>query len=159
MNQLTKGNGKTIFKWTPTQQQAFEQLKNKLCTALVLVLPYLHHPFEIETGTSNYALGAVITQCGQTVAFHYKIFNGTIRRYLTYAKDLYVIVQALKKWRHYILGKETIILIGHKLLQFSMSQSKLQTTRKIKWINYLQQFLLVIKYQKVKSNVAADCLN
>ena len=39
LNQLRKGNGKTVFKWTPTQQQAFEQLKNKLCTAPVLMLP------------------------------------------------------------------------------------------------------------------------
>ena len=27
LNQLTKGNEKIVFKWTPTQQQAFEQLK------------------------------------------------------------------------------------------------------------------------------------
>ena len=27
LNQLTKGNGKNIFKWTPTQQQYFEKLK------------------------------------------------------------------------------------------------------------------------------------
>ena len=32
LNQLTKGNGKIFFKWTPTQQQAFEQIKNKICT-------------------------------------------------------------------------------------------------------------------------------
>ena len=51
-----KGNGKIVFKWKLTQKQAFEQLKNKLCTAPVLVLLDLHHPFEIETGTSDYAL-------------------------------------------------------------------------------------------------------
>ena len=61
LNQLTKGNGKTVFKWTSTQQQAFEQLKNKLGTAPVLVLPDLHRPFEIETDASNYALVAMIT--------------------------------------------------------------------------------------------------
>ena len=61
LNQLTKGNGKTVFKWTPTQQQAFEQLKNKLYTAPILVLPDLHKPFEIEIDTSNYALGLMIT--------------------------------------------------------------------------------------------------
>ena len=65
-----KGNGKTVFKWKPTQQQAFEQLKNKLCTAPVLVLPYFHQPFEIETDASDYALDAVITQSGHPVAFH-----------------------------------------------------------------------------------------
>ena len=33
LNQLTKGNGKIVFKWTSTQQQDFEQIKNKLCNA------------------------------------------------------------------------------------------------------------------------------
>ena len=61
LNQLTKGNGKIVFKWTPTQQQAFEQLKHKLCTAPVLVLPNLHQHFEIEMDALDYALGAVIT--------------------------------------------------------------------------------------------------
>ena len=27
LNQLMKGNGKIVFEWTPTQQQAFEQIK------------------------------------------------------------------------------------------------------------------------------------
>ena len=57
LNRLTKGNGKIVFKWTSTQQQAFEQLKHKLCTAPVLMLPNLHQPFEIEIDASDYALG------------------------------------------------------------------------------------------------------
>ena len=56
-----KGNGKIVFKWTLTQQQDFEQTKKKLCIALVLVLPNLHQPFEIETDASDYALSAVVT--------------------------------------------------------------------------------------------------
>ena len=111
-----KGNGKTVFKWTPTQQQDFEQIKNNICTTPVFVLPNLHQPFEIETDASDYVLGAVITQLGHPVAFHSETFNDTVRRYSTYEKELYAIVQALKQWRHYILGKETVILIDHKPL-------------------------------------------
>ena len=61
LNQLTKGYGKIVFKWTSTQHQAFEHLKPNLCTTPVLVLLDLHHPFEIETYALDYALGAVIT--------------------------------------------------------------------------------------------------
>ena len=121
LNQLMKGNGKTIFKWTPTKQQAFEQIKNKLCTAPVLVLPDLHQPFEIETDASNYALGTVITQSGHLVTFHSESFNDTVRRYSTYEKELYVIMRALKQWRFYILGREMIILTEHKPLQFALT--------------------------------------
>ena len=86
LNRLMKGNGKKIFKWTLTQQQDFEQIKNKLCTAPVLVLPDLHQPFEIEMDASDYALGAVITQSGHLVMFHSENFSETVRMYSMYEK-------------------------------------------------------------------------
>ena len=103
----------------------FEQLRNKLCTALVLVFPDFHQPFNIETDASDYALSAVITQSGHPAVFHSETFNDTVRRYSTYEKELYAILQALKQWRHYILGKETTILTDHKALYFTPTQSKL----------------------------------
>ena len=42
-------------------KKSFEQIKNNLCTTLVLVLHDLHHPFDIEIDASNYALDTVIT--------------------------------------------------------------------------------------------------
>ena len=44
LNQLTKGNGKTIFKWTSTQQQDFDHLKKKLFTSPLIMSPNLHKP-------------------------------------------------------------------------------------------------------------------
>ena len=61
--------GKTVFMWTPTQQQDFEQIKNSLCTTPVLVLLDLHQPFNIKMDASDYALSGVITQSGHPVAF------------------------------------------------------------------------------------------
>ena len=104
------------------------------------MLPDLHYPFEIDMDASTYALSAVITQSGHPVVFHSKTFSDTVRSYLTYEKELYAIMQVLKKWRHYILGKEMVILTDHKHLQFTPYQSKLETSRQLKWINYLQHF-------------------
>ena len=80
MNQLTKGNGKIVFKWKPKQQQDFEQLKNKIYTAPVLVFSDLHQPFEIEIDALDYAFDVVITQSGHPVAFHSNTFSVTVRR-------------------------------------------------------------------------------
>ena len=90
----------TVFKWTLTQQQAFEHLKHKLCTTPVLALPDLHQPFEIEMDATDYALRVVITPSYYPYAFHYEAVNGTVKRYSTYEKELYSIVQAIKQWRH-----------------------------------------------------------
>ena len=80
-----------------------------------------HKPFETEINASDYSLSVVITQLGHPIAFHPKTFSDTVRRYSTYEKELYAIVQALKQWRHYILGKETTILTYHKPLHFTPS--------------------------------------
>ena len=90
-------------------------------TTPVILLPDLHQPFDIETDASDYALHAMITQSGHPVTFHSETFNDIVRRYSMYEKELYAIVQALQRWRHYILGKETIILTDHKPLQFTPS--------------------------------------
>lgn len=159
LNQSLRGGAQAKFQWTEAQQQAFEELKKRLCSAPVLVLPDLHQAFEIETDASDYALGAVLTQNGHPVAYHSETFSDTVRKYPTYDKELYAIVQACKQWKHYILGKETVIHTDHKPLQFLQTQGKLQNDRHQRWSVYLQQFHLNIRHKKGSSNKVADCLS
>src|SRR5439155_8121203 len=50
------------WEWTDTQQQAFEQLKEKLTTTPVLALPDPNKMFIVTTDASGYAIVAVLTQ-------------------------------------------------------------------------------------------------
>jgi hypothetical protein len=122
-------------------------------------LPDLQQPFEIETDASDYVVGAVLTQHGHPVAYHSETLSDTVRKYPTYDKEMYSIVQACRQWKHYILGKETIIHTDHKPLQFIQTQGKLQNDRHQKWSTYLQQFHLNIKYKTCISNHVVDCLS
>jgi hypothetical protein len=122
-------------------------------------LPDLQQPFEIETDASDYVVGTVLTQHGHPVAYHSETLSDTIRKYPTYDKEMYSIVQACRQWKHYILGKETIIHTDHKPLQFIQTQGKLQNDRHQKWSTYLQQFHLNIKYKTCISNRVVDCLS
>jgi hypothetical protein len=54
-------------------------------------------------------MGAVLLQYGKPICFHSETFNGVVINYPTYDKELYALVQSVKKWKHYLLGKETII--------------------------------------------------
>jgi hypothetical protein len=72
---------------------------------------------------------------------------------------MYSIVQACRQWKHYILGKETIIHTDHRPLQFMQTQGKLQNDHHQKWSTYLQQFHLNIKYKKGNTNHVTDCLS
>ena len=115
----------------------FKELKKFLCSAPVLTLPDLQQPFKIEIDASDYAIGAVLTQQGHLVAFHSDTLSDTVHKYPTYDKEMYSIVQACRQWKHYILGKETIIHTDHRPLQFIQTQGKLQNDRHQKWSTYL----------------------
>jgi hypothetical protein len=84
-------------------------LKEKISSAPILELLDLRQPFEIQIETSNYAMGAVLLQHGKPICFHFETFNGVVINYPTYDKKLYALVQSVEKWKHYLLGKETII--------------------------------------------------
>ena len=61
---------KCVFQWGGKQHKAFESLKEKISSPIVLSLPDLRQPFEIQTDASDYAMGAVLLHHGKPVAFH-----------------------------------------------------------------------------------------
>jgi hypothetical protein len=159
LSQITRGGGKAKFVWGQSQQQAFNDLKQRLCSTPILSLPDLQQSFEIEIDASDYALGIVLTQHNPPMAYHSETLSYFVRKYPTYDKEMYSIVQACHQWRHYILGKETVIHTDHEPLQLMQTQEKLQNERHQKWSTYLQQFHLNIKYKIGSTNRVVDCLS
>ena len=104
-------------------------------------------------------MGAVLLHHGKPVAFHSDTFNGAVVNYHTYDKYLYALVQSVKKWKYYLMGKETIVHTDHQPLQYLQSQSKLQQLRHFRWMGFLQQFHLVIRYKKGIYNKVVDMLS
>ena len=92
LSQVTKRGGKSKIFWSKTQQKEFTKLKHRLCYAPMLTLPYLQQPFEIETDASDYAIGAILTQQGNPVAYHSETLSDTVHKYPTYDKEMYSIV-------------------------------------------------------------------
>ena len=115
-SQVTKGGGKAKFVWFESQQKSFEELKHPLCSTPILSLPDLQKPFEIEIDALDYAIGIVLTQHGNYVAYHSDTLSDVVRKYHIYDKEMYSIVQTCREWKNYILGKEMVIRIDHKPL-------------------------------------------
>ena len=53
------------WQWGEDQKEAFETLKRALITAPVLARPDFSKPFLVQCDTSNFAIGAVLTQQGE----------------------------------------------------------------------------------------------
>ena len=52
----------TLFEWTATCQQAFDNLRNCLMTSPVLAYPDYSKRFLLDTDASDYGIGAVLLQ-------------------------------------------------------------------------------------------------
>ncbi|GKA83290.1 reverse transcriptase [Tanacetum coccineum] len=99
----------TKFEWSNKHEETFLLLKRKISEAPVLALPNLQRPFELETDASGYAMGAVLYQEGRPIPYHSEMFQGAQKNYPTYDKELFALHQAVKHWRCYLLGKETVV--------------------------------------------------
>eukprot|EP00253_Pinus_taeda_P026742 PITA_26742 len=104
---------KQVFQWGGRQQKSFETLKEKISATSVLALPDLQQPFEIETDANGYAMGVVLMQQKKLICYNFEKFSQAMINYSTYDKDIYAFVQNVKKWKHYLIGKETIFHIDH----------------------------------------------
>jgi hypothetical protein len=60
-------------------------------------------------------------QRGKTICYHSDTFTQAVINHPTYDTELYALVQSVKKWNHYLMGKDTIIHIDHHPLQYLLS--------------------------------------
>lgn len=57
-------------------------------------------------------------QRGRLVCYHSKVFHGAVLNHYTYDKAFYALMQAMKKWKHYLMGNEIVIHTDHQPLQY-----------------------------------------
>ena len=83
-------------------------------------------------------MGVVLKHHSKPICYHSKTFNCAVVNYPTYDKESYALVQSVKKWKHYLMGKEIVIHTDHQPLQYLHSQIKLQQSRHYRWMGFLQ---------------------
>ena len=84
----------------------------------MLALPNFNKVFQVDCDASDSAIGAVLSQEGNPIAYFNEKMNDAKKKYFVYDQEFYAIVQALKKWRHYLLPKEFVLYIDHQALQY-----------------------------------------
>jgi hypothetical protein len=150
------------WEWNDRQQQSFNELKDSISSAPVLVIPDDSLPFVVTTDASVYAVGATLSQDHgkgqQPIAFLSHKLHSAEQRYPTHEQELLAIIIALKEWRHYLHGRKFKIITDHRSIQFLSTQPNL-SPRQIRWSESLQQFDYEVQYKPGKTNVVADALS
>ena len=78
----------TMFDWTSKCKEAFNKLREALCSAPVLRFPNSKEPFTLTTGASNQGLGAVLSQNDHRCLFISRTLNKAEENYSTSEKKL-----------------------------------------------------------------------
>ena len=116
MTALLEKNAK--FVWSKQCQDSFEELKKRLTSALVLMLPDLTKSFSIYYDASRQGLGCVLMQEGRVVVYASRQLRKHELNYPTPDLELAAVVHALKIWRHYLTGHKCEIYTDHKSLKY-----------------------------------------
>jgi hypothetical protein len=110
------------FEWTPRHEASFQELKKRLTTTPVLMMPDMERSFSIYCDASGQGLGCVLMQDSHVVAYASRQLRKHEEKYLTHDLELAVVVHALKIWRHYIIGKRCEVYSNHKSLKYIFTQ-------------------------------------
>ncbi|GJT75701.1 putative reverse transcriptase domain-containing protein [Tanacetum coccineum] len=121
---MTKLTQKSVkFYWGEKAKAAFQLLKQKFCSALILALPEGSENFVVYCDASHKGLGAVLMQREKVIDYASRQVKVHEKNYTTHDLELGAIVFALKMWRHYLyellsdydckiryhLGKENVV--------------------------------------------------
>jgi hypothetical protein len=151
---LKKGN----FGWTVAAATAFDKLKNAMVTTPVLALPDFTNLFVVETDASNFGIGAILSQQKRPIAFLSKALGPTKRAWAIYAKEMLAVMEAIKTWRPYLLGRKFQIQTDQKSLKFLLEQ-RIVTPEQQKWVSKLVGYDYEIVYCPGRTNSAADAMS
>ncbi|XP_027927465.1 uncharacterized protein LOC114184353 [Vigna unguiculata] len=100
-------------------EESFQELKRRLTSAPILVIPDVGKLFEVYCDVSHLGLGCILMQEKKAVAYVSRQLKVHERNYPTHDLELAAIVFALKIWRHYLYGAQFRVFSDHKSLKCS----------------------------------------
>ena len=91
------------FVWGAVQQRVFEFVKNVVTHALVLAMYDSTQPTHLETDTSNFATGAILSQKQDDgkwhlIAFRSLTMSAEEHNYEIYDHEMLGLIHALEDW-------------------------------------------------------------
>ena len=142
--------------------KAFETLKEKLISALVIVAPDWGLPFELMCDVSDYTVGVVLGQRKDKIFYAIYYASWTLNEaqlnYATTEKELLAIVFAFDKFIPYLIGNKVIVFTDHSAIKYLMTKKDAKP-RLIRWVLVLQEFDVEIQDKKGSKNMVADHLS
>nr|GFA61205.1 retrovirus-related Pol polyprotein from transposon 17.6 [Tanacetum cinerariifolium] len=153
-----QGNEDKKYQWGKEKEEAFQTLKQKLCSAPIVALPERTENFVVYCDVSLKGYGDVLMQKEKVIAYASRQLKTHEENYTTRDLELEAVIFALRLWKHYLYGTKCVVFTDYKSLQYILNQKELNL-RHWRWIELLSDYDCKIRYHPGKANVVADTLS
>ena len=100
---------------------AFERLRKELLSACLKYIDE-NEPFNVECDASDFAIAAVLSQGERPVAFMSRTLSKSECNYPTVEKEAASIIEAVRKWGHYLYSRPFTLITDQRSLAFMFDQ-------------------------------------
>nr|GEY77537.1 putative reverse transcriptase domain-containing protein [Tanacetum cinerariifolium] len=150
---MTKLTQKGIkFDWGEKEENAFQLIKQKLCSAPILALPEGSKDFVVYCDASHKGLGVFLMQREKVIAYSSRQLKIHEKNYTTHDLELGSVVFALKIRKHYLYGTKCIVFTHHKSLQHILDQKELNM-RQRRWLELLSDYDLLVAFHSFLTRI------
>jgi len=153
------------FKWEKAENDSFEELKYRMITAPILMMPDFKNQFIIRTDASFDGITGVLLQKDEFCKerpIHYisSSLKPPEQNYGITELEGTAAAYCVKKFKSYIGGNPhtTLLFTDHKLLVSLFKNKETNNSRQTRWILLLSMLKIEVIYEPGK-NVLADALS
>lgn len=146
------------FRWSQSDQNAFEEVKQKLTNEPLLSHPSSTRPFVLTTDASKFAVGETLEQEVHPVTYISHRLTDTETRWDTGDQELLAVMIALQTWAVYLRDRPFILRTDHEPIKYLHSNMKL-TGKQMRWIDELQSYNYTVEQLSGSMNCAANALS
>ena len=151
------------WNWGERQENAFQELKEKLTSAPILAYSNSNLPYELHIDASGDALGAVLYQEQdgnmRVISYASRTLNKSEKNYPTMKLEFLALKwAATEKFADYLYGSKFSVVTDNNPLTYVLTTAKLDATGH-RWIASLANFDFDIRYKPGKMNTDADALS
>ena len=157
LRELTKTGVKYV--WTPTQQQAFDQVKQAIMADCLMAYYDPQKKTVLTVDASPYGLGAILSNIDQDsttrhVAYASRSLTEVEQKYSHTEKEALAVVWGCERFHMYLIGTKFDLFTDHKALEVIFSPTSKPPARIERWALRLQQYDFTVKYRKGDGNPA-----
>ena len=155
----------TPWNWSQECETAFQQLKQKLASADVLVHYDPNLPLRLACDASAYGVGAVISHVfpsgdEQPIAYASRTLTPSEKNYAQIEKEALGLVFGVKKFHQFLYGRKFTLVTDHKPLTTVLNPRKglptLAAVRMQRWALLLSAYQYDIEFRSTSEHANAD---